>query len=926
MPDESGWDVNATAPIVLAEDFMCTKTGFIKDIHFWGSWKNGIPGQIQYFILSLHSDIPVGPTTPYSRPGALLWERRITNFLIKQIDPPTSEGWYDPSTGEILPNNHQQYFQYNVFLDQADWFAQDSGKIYWLNISAVLQPGPVPVQWGWKSTQDRWNDDAVWDSLPPGFPCISPDNGFGTAWQPSMCRYLPNNEVMKIIDGLPPGDVINIETELLPLSLSGESPGGGLGGTQSQSHMQLNWHMTGAGSLAGFARDVTIDLPTVQTDQAPRVPGTSPQSFDTDMKMLQGQLPPGDPDFDLLRITAGTGFGMPSPGHTTLTSAPGGWNVESFFDITYRIDFVGAPGGPLAGRSGSTTATIRLSQGAAPMSWSEMHEPQVILPPVQNTYQVAIDPNGQFAGGGGSEPYGDGWYTYPSQWINIWFYDHPFDTSRYKRIHLEFDLAPFTPLFPSVIEFAVNWSTDRWSLQGNPPGPRRPPLPGEDEGLYIGRTTLHQSTVPSGHYVFDYIIPDYNPEWVSIDVRGRNFVVQNGFIIHECLPSNPPPSLGLAFVITNGGATTPTGACCYPNTFGSFDCTVTTQTNCVNNLNGIYQGDNTTCLGVQACCLPSGNCVMVDVLCCQAMGGQPQPAGTSCTQPQACCLPSGQCAILDPVCCIAAGGQPQPVGTTCTQPQACCLPSGQCVMLDPVCCTQQGGQPMPGVICQANEACCLPSGGCIDVDPTCCRAMGGVPQGPGTNCATVSCGGQPEACCLQNGACVMMTPTSCQAAGGTPQGAGTTCSAPEACCLPNGQCADLDPLCCTNLGGIPQGPGSKCTAPQVCCLPNGQCIFVDPLCCDEYQGRLRPTAQSCTIPKVCCCMGITGNVDCDPANGIDISDLAAMIDYLYISFTPLCCPDEANTDGDAVGGIDISDLAALIDYLYISFTPVANCR
>ena len=29
---------------------------------------------------------------------------------------------------------------------------------------------------------------------------------------------------------------------------------------------------------------------------------------------------------------------------------PGGtsWNVDSFFDITYRIDFVGAPGGPLA--------------------------------------------------------------------------------------------------------------------------------------------------------------------------------------------------------------------------------------------------------------------------------------------------------------------------------------------------------------------------------------------------------------------------------------------------------------------------------------------------------------------------------------------------------------------------------------------------
>jgi hypothetical protein len=51
---------------------------------------------------------------------------------------------------------------------------------------------------------------------------------------------------------------------------------------------------------------------------------------------------------------------MPSPGHTTLTQLPGGnWAVDSFFDITYRIDFVGSPGGALGGMSGSTTGTIR---------------------------------------------------------------------------------------------------------------------------------------------------------------------------------------------------------------------------------------------------------------------------------------------------------------------------------------------------------------------------------------------------------------------------------------------------------------------------------------------------------------------------------------------------------------------------------------
>jgi choice-of-anchor B domain-containing protein len=74
-----------------------------------------------------------------------------------------------------------------------------------------------------------------------------------------------------------------------------------------------------------------------------------------------------------------------------------------------------------------------------------------------------------------------------------------------------------------------------------------------------------------------------------------------------------------------------------------------------------------------------------------------------------------------------------------------------------------------------------------------------------------------------------------------------------------------------------------------------------------------------------CCVGGTGNVDCDVTQGEDIADLSTLIDFLYITFTPLCCDAEANVDGDISGGVDISDLSALIDYLYISFTPPANC-
>ncbi len=163
LPDETGWAVNATQPLILADDFMCTETGWIKDVHFWGAWRNGIEGTVTAFILSFHTDIPADQNPDgYSKPGSTLVEIPVEYFITTPpIDPPTREGWYDPLTGEIIEEDHTAYFQYNVFLPEADWFHQDSGTIYWLNISAIVAD-PVGTQWGWKSTQNHWNDDAVW--------------------------------------------------------------------------------------------------------------------------------------------------------------------------------------------------------------------------------------------------------------------------------------------------------------------------------------------------------------------------------------------------------------------------------------------------------------------------------------------------------------------------------------------------------------------------------------------------------------------------------------------------------------------------------------------------------------------------------------------------------------------------------------------
>jgi hypothetical protein len=77
-----------------------------------------------------------------------------------------------------------------------------------------------------------------------------------------------------------------------------------------------------------------------------------------------------------------------------------------------------------------------------------------------------------------------------------------------------------------------------------------------------------------------------------------------------------------------------------------------------------------------------------------------------------------------------------------------------------------------------------------------------------------------------------------------------------------------------------------------------------------------------------CCTGITGNVDGDIDENVDIGDVTAIISYLFIPPNPEPpCMDEANIDGDASGIVDIGDLTGLIRYLYIPPNPApAGCQ
>jgi hypothetical protein len=188
LPDLSplGMDVlcqanTPLADVTLGDDFNCTETGPILDINIWGSWKfddlpSGGPGAID-FTLSIHEDRPAGSGgIPYSRPGPTLWtiDRPEGTFDVQVWENGLDEGWYDPDMGIYFSSADTACYLYSFHFDEAEAFVQTGTEnepvIYWLVLEA--DPSGVVEEFGWKTSIDHWNDNAVfrtifdpWDEL-----------------------------------------------------------------------------------------------------------------------------------------------------------------------------------------------------------------------------------------------------------------------------------------------------------------------------------------------------------------------------------------------------------------------------------------------------------------------------------------------------------------------------------------------------------------------------------------------------------------------------------------------------------------------------------------------------------------------------------------------------------------------------------------
>jgi len=277
----------------------------------------------------------------------------------------------------------------------------------------------------------------------------------------------------------------------------------------------------------------------------------------------------------------------------------------------------------------------------------------------------------------------------------------------------------------------------------------------------------------------------------------------------------------MLIAMTSQAAYGQTGACC-SNVTGQ--CSIETQSDCENVVNGVYYGDGITC----------------DVVQCET------PVG-------ACCFAeTGLCSIATEADCVTASGNYQGNATSC-DPNPCPQPTGACC---------------DGVL-----------GGCFEATEAQC-SPGNLQtwMGAGTTCAEADCPDAGACCDANSGSCVVRAEVWCTLVGRSFLGEGTNCSpnmCPQpptgACCQESGECqSDYTEYDCVNQtsGGVWAGPDTTCDpenpCPQpavgACCFAGGGCIITAEYLCADAYGQFQGADTTC-YPSPCDANQILGWCD-----------------------------------------------------------------
>ena len=180
LPDPNGWDVGAFG---LADDWRCTQTGSVDDIHIWFSELHDGPPDVAYVDVRIYSNDPNYQGQGYGAPKDVLWGGDVglghDDFSISTRQVGTGDqGFYYISidgVGSIAEFRHENIYQLNI-TDIVDPFIQERGMIYWLEVS-FSGPGRT---FGWKTadldaypepyTGRHFANDAVYKALLSSLP------------------------------------------------------------------------------------------------------------------------------------------------------------------------------------------------------------------------------------------------------------------------------------------------------------------------------------------------------------------------------------------------------------------------------------------------------------------------------------------------------------------------------------------------------------------------------------------------------------------------------------------------------------------------------------------------------------------------------------------------------------------------------------
>ena len=179
MPDPNGWDVAFWSEVWipdpmdegyfdarlnwLADDWQCSETGPVTDIHFWVSMQGDqtlpnppeLPFKITYIGAGIYGNIPAGESRyNFSIPdwSGTKWSSGFyeDDFEVRWYGD-GQQGWLDPRTQDPIADDHLNFYQVNI-TDIDPGFVQEEDEIYWLELYVEAEDSAGNwVDLGWKT-------------------------------------------------------------------------------------------------------------------------------------------------------------------------------------------------------------------------------------------------------------------------------------------------------------------------------------------------------------------------------------------------------------------------------------------------------------------------------------------------------------------------------------------------------------------------------------------------------------------------------------------------------------------------------------------------------------------------------------------------------------------------------------------------------